>query len=100
MQKVVNARQVVASDGTAGGFGGWGGGFGGGGGNIITQAQAEFKAVLDDPKHTKEELKEKADAVRKARQKAKAELETAQKDLIELITKEQEQILVGLGYLD
>jgi Spy/CpxP family protein refolding chaperone len=101
LQKVIAARQVVASDGSSGGFPGIGG-FGGPpqGTNIITQAQADFKAVLDDPKHTKEELKEKAEAVRKARKQARSELDTAQKELGDLITKDQEEILVGLGFIE
>jgi Spy/CpxP family protein refolding chaperone len=102
LQKVVNARQVVTSSGSTGAFGGFGFGPPGGqpGTNIITQAEAEFRAVLDDPKHTKEELKVKADAVREARQKARGELQTAEKDLISLLTKDQEEVLTGLGYLE
>jgi hypothetical protein len=68
--------------------------------NIITQAHADFKAVLDDPKHTKAELQEAAAVVRKAREKARTDLGTAQKDLRQLLTAEQETILLGLGYLD
>jgi len=73
---------------------------GGGESNIITQAHADFKAVLDDPKHTKDDLREAAAAVRKAREKARTELVAAQKDLRQLLTEEQETILLGLGYLD
>jgi len=98
LQKVIDARQVVNLSVSSGGVGF--GGFGQPSTNAVTQAEAEYKAVLDDPKHTKEELKEKAEAVRKARQKARAELEKAQKDLLTLITKDQEEILVGLGYLE
>jgi hypothetical protein len=68
--------------------------------NIITQAHADFKAVLDDPKHTKTEIQEAAAAVRKARDKARANLVDAQKDLRQLLTAGQETILLGLGYLD
>jgi hypothetical protein len=68
--------------------------------NIITQAHADFKAVLDDPKRTKAELQDAAAAVRKARDKARTDLAAAQKDLRQLLTAEQETILLGLGYLD
>jgi hypothetical protein len=129
LQKVLTARQVLTADAravaisapgapspeTPGGNGpgasgpgagpGPGGrpgpGFGGDAGtNRISQAQAEFRAVLDDPKHTKAELQEKAAAVRKAREKVRAELLAAQKDLVQMLTSEQEAVLVGLGYLE
>ena len=76
-------------------------GFGSGAGtNIISQAQAEFRAVLDDPKHTKAELDEKVVAIRKAREKVRADLIAAQKDLVQMLTPDQETVLVGLGYLE
>src|SRR5262245_58252010 len=82
--------------GFPGGPGGPGGGPppGGPGGaaasNPISQAQAELKSTLNDPKHTADEVKEKVAAVRKAREKARADLETAQKDLRRLLTSEQD----------
>jgi Spy/CpxP family protein refolding chaperone len=97
LQKVVTARQVLAADGRTpnGGFG-----FGGLGTNIITQAQDELKTVLNDPKHTQAEVEELVAAVRKARLKAKADLEAAQKDLLQMLTPSQEAVLVSLGYLE
>jgi Spy/CpxP family protein refolding chaperone len=68
--------------------------------NTIAQAQAEVRAALADPKHSKTDLQEKVSTVRKARQKARADLDAAQKDLLQLLTPEQEAILVGLGYLE
>lgn len=68
--------------------------------NIVSQAQAEFRSVLGDPKHTKADLEEKVAAVRKARQQVRAELDAAQKDLRQLLTADQETILVGQGYLE
>jgi hypothetical protein len=105
LQKVVTARQVLtAAIPTANfGFGGppFGGGFGGPmGSNIITQAQADLKAVLDDPKHSTEEVKEKIAAVRKARDKARADVDTAQKDVLQMVTAAQEAVLISLGYLE
>jgi Spy/CpxP family protein refolding chaperone len=68
--------------------------------NVIVQALADFKAVLDDPKHTKAELQEAAAAIGKARDKARDDLRTAQKNLRQLLTDNQATILLGLGYLD
>jgi hypothetical protein len=45
-------------------------------------------------------VKEKVAAVRKARAKAEADLKTAQQELLELLTSDQEAVLVSLGYLD
>lgn len=78
-------------------FGGFGGPMGS---NIITQAQADLKNVLDDPKHTKAEVAEKIAAIRKARQTARADLDAAQRNLLPLLTASQEAILVSLGYLE
>lgn len=68
--------------------------------SAITQAQADLKAVLSDRKHSAEEIKEKVAAVRKARQKARGEVDAAQKDLMLMLTAEQEAILVSLGYFE
>jgi alkanesulfonate monooxygenase SsuD/methylene tetrahydromethanopterin reductase-like flavin-dependent oxidoreductase (luciferase family) len=76
------------------------GGPGGGGFGQIAQAQADLQAAVNDPKASPEEIKEKVAALRKAREKAKADLEAAQRDLVELLTAYQEAVLVGLGYLD
>ena len=69
-------------------------------GNAIGQARADLKTVLDDPKHSSADVQEKIDAVRRARQKARADLEAAQKDLRQMLTAEQEAVLISLGYLD
>jgi phage gpG-like protein len=97
LQKVINTRQILTSDARGATFGG---GFGGPGTNIVSQAQADLKAVLDDPKHSKAEVEEKIAAVRKARQKARADLEAAQKDLLQMLTASQEAVLISLGYLE
>jgi len=64
------------------------------------QALMELRTVATDPNAIPEQIKEKAAAVRITRQKAKAELVAAQKDLLPLLTQDQEAILVVLGYLD
>jgi len=64
------------------------------------QALGDLQASLADPKTSPDLLKEKVAGVRAARQKARAELETAQKELLELLTVDQEAVLVSMGYLD
>jgi hypothetical protein len=94
LQKVINTRQAVNGEQR-----GFGGPFGGGG-SPVTQAQAELKAVLDDPKHTTTDVAEKIAAVRKARAKARADFSAAQKDLLDMLTAAQEAALISLGYLE
>jgi hypothetical protein len=94
-QKLLSARRLLNADDVRPA-----GPFGGGENSALTQAQAELKATLADPKHTKEEVGEKIAAVRKARQTARASLEAAQKDLLQLLTAQQEATLKDLGYLE
>ncbi len=75
-------------------------GFGGPDGSAVTQKLTELRTALADPNTTSEQLKEKIGAVRDARLKAKTELAAARKDLLELLTPDQEAILVSLNYLD
>lgn len=97
--------------GGPGGFGGGGpGGPGGGRGpggpggfgrsSPIALAQADLKIALDNPQSTPQEIQEKVVAVRKATERAKADLAAARKDLVELLTADQQAVLVGLGYLE
>jgi hypothetical protein len=90
--------------GGRGGPGGFGRGGPGGppglGTMAIMQRMMELQTTLADPNATSEQLKEKVAAVRSERQKAKAELTAARKDLFELLTLDQEATLVGLSYLD
>jgi hypothetical protein len=87
-----------------GGFGGPGPGGGppgfGGSSSAVMQKLVELRTTLADPNGTAEQLKEKITAVRNARQKAKAELAAARKDLLDLLTVDQEAVLVSLDYLD
>jgi outer membrane murein-binding lipoprotein Lpp len=73
---------------------------GGPGGNAVMQKLVELRTALADPNATSEQFKEKTAAVRSARQKAKTELAAARKDLLQLLTLDQEAMLVSLGYLD
>ena len=99
LQKVITARQAL--NGETRGFGGFGPPSPGGGGTSkISQAQAELKTVLADPKHTKAEIDDHIAAVRKARQQARADLQTARKELAQMLTARQEAVLISLGYLE
>jgi hypothetical protein len=95
---------MMGGRGSGAGLGGTGmggpPGFGGSSSNAITQKLTELQTMLADPKTTSEQLKEKIAEMRSARQKAKAELEAAQKDLRKLLTLNQEAVLISLGYLD
>jgi hypothetical protein len=96
LQKVISARQALTGVGGAGAFGGPPGG----GMSRVSQARAELKTVLDDPKHTPAEVADHITAVRKAQQQARTDLDAAQKDLVQMLTARQEAVLVSLGYLD
>jgi hypothetical protein len=80
------------------GFGGMGGG--GGGDAAVTKAMADLQTALADTKTKPAQLEEKVAAVRLARSKAKEKFEAARKDLFELLTPEQEAVLIALGYLE
>ena len=61
---------------------------------------AALQTAAADPKTSADEIKKKVAAVRLARQRARAKLEAAKKELLELLAPDQEAVLVGLGYLD
>jgi Spy/CpxP family protein refolding chaperone len=94
LQQVIAARRALNGENTSKGP------FGGGGSNVVAQAQADLKAVLDEPKHTKAEAEEKIAAIRKARETARTNLEDAQRDLMRLLTPSQQVIMISLGHLD
>ena len=66
----------------------------------IMQALMALQTAVADPNATIEQIRDKAAAVRAARQKARTDLAAAQKDLVQLLTQDQESMLVLLGYLD
>jgi len=76
------------------------GGFPGFGGMAIMQRLMELRTTLADPNATLEQVKEKMTAVRDARQKARVELAAARSDLLQLLTLDQEAMLVRLDCLD
>jgi uncharacterized NAD(P)/FAD-binding protein YdhS len=59
-----------------------------------------LRAAVADTKASPQDIQEKVAAVRAARQRARQNLADAQKELLELLTADQEATLVGLGYLD
>jgi len=88
------------------GFGRGRGGPGGGGGDANAQqsptqtASKDLQTALDNKDAKPEEIKAKLTALRDAREKAKAEMSGAQKELRELLTQRQEAVMVMMGFLD
>jgi len=72
----------------------------GGFGDPLAQVRADLQTALDDPKASPQDIQTKVAALREAREKARADLLAAQKDLLELLTSFQEAVLVCQGYLD
>lgn len=72
----------------------------GGAGSKVMEALMDLRTATADPNATAEQVKEKAAAVHAARQKARQDLVASQKDLLQLLTPDQEAVLVMLGYLD
>ena len=103
LTKVFEARRDTGAFG--GGFIGGRGRGGDRGGDQQNQSAAmkasgELREVLDKKDAKPEEIAAKLKALREAREKAKAELATAQKELKEVLTQRQEAVLVMMGQLD
>ena len=103
LEKVMTARR----DTMGGGFGGFGGGRRGDDNNSGSQqrsavqtASSDLRTTLENKDATPEEINAKLKALRDAREKAKADLAAAQKDLKEVITPRQEAVLVTIGMLE
>jgi hypothetical protein len=64
------------------------------------QASRDLRELLENKDAPADQVAEKLKALREARAKAKAELETAQKALQEVLTPRQEAVLVNAGTLD
>ena len=109
LEKVMTAQRDSRT-GWGGGRGGRGGGPGGpgGGGNTdpnapaspLQTASGELRATLEKEGSTPEEIAAKLTAYRDARDKARANLEAARKDLKEVLTPRQEAALVLQGTLE
>ena len=72
----------------------------GGRDSVLTLALADLQAALADAQTTPEQLQDKVNALRTARRKARDKLQAAQQELLELLTPDQEAVLLGLGYID
>jgi hypothetical protein len=66
----------------------------------LIQAVADLRTALDDPETSSDAIREAVAAVRQARRKARAALADVGKDLLELLTVDQEAMLVALGHLE
>ena len=64
------------------------------------KAMQQVKTAIEDKDISNDEILKKLAAMREAREKARAELAAAQKELKEACTPRQEAILVTLGQLD
>src|SRR3954471_18117216 len=108
LTKVMDAQR--ASRGGGFGFGGFGGRGGNnnaggkrGGGNADTptaKAMQDLRETLDNKDASADDIAKKLTALRDAREKAKTELQAAQKDLKEILTQRQEAVLVMMGQLE
>jgi len=63
-------------------------------------AQRELQQVLDNKDSTADQIAAKLKGLREAREKARLELVSAQKDLKEILTPRQEAVLVNMSMLD
>jgi hypothetical protein len=114
VEKVQLLSQAAAG---RGGFGRFMGGRGGRGGDRsegvtrqmpeqpptvanVQKALEELRTLLDDETTKAADIKTKLTALREAREKAKQELDKAQKSLREVVTLRQEAQLVLMGLLD
>ena len=105
LQKVLEVQRDARGGGFGGMFGRNRGGDRGPGGDTqatspVQQAQRDLRTALDNKDTPAEQIQAKLTALREAREKAKADLTAAQKDLREVLTQRQEAVLVMMGMLD
>ena len=102
----VMTKQREVMGGMFGGFGGFGGGRGRGGDDsnrqrsAVEQASRDLRTLLEDKAASEDQIKQKLAAFREARDKARTELASAQKELKEILMPRQEAVLVTNGMLD
>ena len=73
---------------------------GGGANHAVALALTQLGTALSATNTPAAELQEKIAALREARRRAVADLDAAQQKLRQLLTSEQEAVLISLGYLD
>ncbi|HEY7118900.1 MAG TPA: hypothetical protein VH475_20085 [Tepidisphaeraceae bacterium] len=102
IEKIMDAQRE-----TFAGFGGFRRGGGGGGGgadnqpqSAIAKASADLRTTLENKDAPADEIAKKLAAVREARDSARKNLQTAQKELKDVLTQRQEAVLVTMGMLE
>jgi Spy/CpxP family protein refolding chaperone len=101
IEKVANAQRDLR-----GGFFGRRGGFGGGQGggdqptSAVQKAREDLRNTLQNQSASADEIAAKLKAYREARDKAQQDLQTAQKELKDVLTQRQEAVLVSFGMID
>jgi hypothetical protein len=111
IQKVMAAQRDARTggfNGFGGGRGGRGGGGGGGGGggdananpSPVREARRAVQAAIDDGNTSPQDLAAKLKAYRDARDKAREDLTSAQKELKELLSQKQEAVLLMSGMIE
>jgi hypothetical protein len=105
LDKVMEARREMGGGFGRGGRGGGGGGGGGGGDgdrqrSAVETASRELRDLLENKDAPADEIKAKLAALRDAREKARANLLAAQKELKEILSQRQEAVLVARGTLE
>jgi hypothetical protein len=66
----------------------------------VQKASADLRTALENKDTPADEIAKKLTALREAREKGKAEVAAAQKELKEVLTQRQEAVLVTMGMLD
>jgi hypothetical protein len=103
IEKIQTAQRETRGGGGFGGGGRRGGGDGGGDNQPTTavgKASAELRTALENKDTPAEEITKKLSALREARDKARADVAAAQKELKEVLTARQEAVLVTMGMLE
>jgi hypothetical protein len=72
----------------------------GGPDSAVVVALAALRTALADPKTTPQALQEKVADVRAVRHRVQRDWANAQQDLLEMLTADQEAMLVSLGYIE
>ncbi len=99
--KLDNVRNIQRDMRGGGGFGGRRGGAPADAPTTpVAKASQELRTALDNKDTAAEDIAKKLTAYREAREKAKAALTAAQKELKEVLTARQEALLVTMGMLD
>jgi multidrug efflux pump subunit AcrB len=103
VEKVMTAQRDARGGGGFAGFGGRGRRGGGGDQQPTTElgkASQDLRTALENKDTPADEIAKKLTALREAREKGRAQLQAAQKELKEILTQRQEAVLVNMGMLE